>query len=134
MSTSLAFEGLELAGAARALDHELVARLRLDDAGVDHLRHQVGGHLAGLILLLECLHLLLEIGQPELDLVLRFRGHALMQALEAKRLDGVIDLTPGIRSLHRKTGLTTTPRVAGKFPGWGRKALTPQPPIIIISF
>ncbi len=45
-------------------------------------------------------HLLLEIGAPELDLVLRFRGHALMQALEAKALDGVIDLTPGIRSLQ----------------------------------
>ncbi|MGV6395118.1 urea carboxylase [Pseudomonas caspiana] len=45
-------------------------------------------------------HLLLEIGAPELDLVLRFRGHALMQALEAKRLHGVIDLTPGIRSLQ----------------------------------
>ncbi|WP_313055115.1 urea carboxylase [Pseudomonas lopnurensis] len=45
-------------------------------------------------------HLLLEIGQPELDLVLRFRGHALMQALQAKALAGVIDLTPGIRSLQ----------------------------------
>ncbi|MUT72797.1 urea carboxylase [Stutzerimonas frequens] len=45
-------------------------------------------------------HLLLEIGAPELDLVLRFRGHALMQALEAKQLDGAIDLTPGIRSLQ----------------------------------
>lgn len=45
-------------------------------------------------------HLLLEIGAPELDLVLRFRGHALMQALEAKQLHGVIDLTPGIRSLQ----------------------------------
>lgn len=45
-------------------------------------------------------HLLLEIGAPELDLVLRFRGHALMQALEAKTLPGVIDLTPGIRSLQ----------------------------------
>ncbi|MDG6398388.1 urea carboxylase [Pseudomonas quasicaspiana] len=45
-------------------------------------------------------HLLLEIGSPELDLVLRFRGHALMQALEAKHLQGVIDLTPGIRSLQ----------------------------------
>lgn len=45
-------------------------------------------------------HLLLEIGQPELDLVLRFRGHAMMQALEAKQLAGVIDLTPGIRSLQ----------------------------------
>lgn len=45
-------------------------------------------------------HLLLEIGPPELDLVLRFRGHALMQALEAKALRGVVDLTPGIRSLQ----------------------------------
>ncbi len=45
-------------------------------------------------------HLLLEIGAAELDLVLRFRGHALMQALEAKNLVGVIDLTPGIRSLQ----------------------------------
>jgi urea carboxylase len=45
-------------------------------------------------------HVLLEIGAPELDLVLRFRGHALMQALEAMNLNGVIDLTPGIRSLQ----------------------------------
>ncbi|WP_439894760.1 urea carboxylase [Pseudomonas syringae] len=45
-------------------------------------------------------HLLLEIGAPELDLVLRLRGHALMLALEAKALPGVIDLTPGIRSLQ----------------------------------
>ncbi len=45
-------------------------------------------------------HLLLEIGAPELDLVLRFRGHALMQALQGKQLAGVIDLTPGIRSLQ----------------------------------
>jgi len=45
-------------------------------------------------------HLLLEIGAPELDLVLRFRAHALMQALEGKNLHGVIDLTPGIRSLQ----------------------------------
>ncbi|MCF5660703.1 5-oxoprolinase/urea amidolyase family protein [Pseudomonas syringae] len=45
-------------------------------------------------------HLLLEIGAPELDLVLRLRGHALMLALETKALPGVIDLTPGIRSLQ----------------------------------
>ncbi|SAK91756.1 urea amidolyase [Caballeronia pedi] len=45
-------------------------------------------------------HLLLEIGPPELDLVLRFRGHALMQSLEALQLPGVVDLTPGIRSLQ----------------------------------
>jgi urea carboxylase len=45
-------------------------------------------------------HLLLEIGPAELDLVLRFRGHALMQSLDALHLPGVIDLTPGIRSLQ----------------------------------
>ncbi|WP_226487829.1 5-oxoprolinase/urea amidolyase family protein [Pseudomonas sp. B20] len=45
-------------------------------------------------------HLLLEIGAPELDLVLRLRGHALILALEAKALAGVVDLTPGIRSLQ----------------------------------
>jgi len=45
-------------------------------------------------------HLLLEIGAAELDLVLRFRGHALMQSLEALAIPGVIDLTPGIRSLQ----------------------------------
>lgn len=45
-------------------------------------------------------HLLLEAGEPELDLVLRFRMHALMQALEAQARPGVIDLTPGIRSLQ----------------------------------
>ncbi|MFJ4374387.1 urea carboxylase [Pseudomonas japonica] len=45
-------------------------------------------------------HVLLEIGAAELDLVLRFRAHALMQALEARALAGVIDLTPGIRSLQ----------------------------------
>ncbi|WP_122421401.1 urea carboxylase [Pseudomonas viridiflava] len=45
-------------------------------------------------------HVLLEIGAPELDLVLRLRGHALMLALEAKAMPGVIDLTPGIRSLQ----------------------------------
>ncbi|MGC1329149.1 urea carboxylase, partial [Pseudomonas sp.] len=45
-------------------------------------------------------HVLLEVGDAELDLVLRFRAHALMQALAARELTGVIDLTPGIRSLQ----------------------------------
>lgn len=45
-------------------------------------------------------HLLLEIGAAELDLVLRFRAHALMQALEALQNPAIIDLTPGIRSLQ----------------------------------
>ncbi len=45
-------------------------------------------------------YLLIEFGEAKLDLNLRFRAHALMQALEAERLDGIIDLTPGIRSLQ----------------------------------
>ncbi|MDA8365178.1 MAG: urea carboxylase [Gammaproteobacteria bacterium] len=45
-------------------------------------------------------YLLIEYGPPVLDLKLRFRVHALMQALEQERLPGIVDLTPGIRSLQ----------------------------------
>jgi urea carboxylase len=45
-------------------------------------------------------YLLIEFGQPVLDLALRFRVHALMEALEQNPVDGIIDLTPGIRSLQ----------------------------------
>jgi urea carboxylase len=43
---------------------------------------------------------LVEYGPPVLDLELRLRVHALMQALAAAALDGVLDITPGIRSLQ----------------------------------
>ncbi|WP_036044451.1 5-oxoprolinase/urea amidolyase family protein [Paraburkholderia mimosarum] len=45
-------------------------------------------------------NLLIEYGPPVLDLKLRFRVHALMNWLEAHRLPGIVDLTPGIRSLQ----------------------------------
>ncbi len=45
-------------------------------------------------------YLLIEFGEPVLDLTLRFRAHALMTALGQKHIDGVIELTPGIRSLQ----------------------------------
>jgi urea carboxylase len=45
-------------------------------------------------------YLLIEFGELVLDINLRFRVHGLMQAIEAARLPGVIDLTPGIRSLQ----------------------------------
>jgi urea carboxylase len=45
-------------------------------------------------------YLLIEYGPPVLDLNLRFRVHALQTWLEARRLPGVVDLTPGIRSLQ----------------------------------
>ncbi|PSJ18868.1 urea carboxylase [Nitrosomonas supralitoralis] len=49
-------------------------------------------------------YLLIEYGPLVLDLNLRFRAHALMEwiqnALDSSRLEGIIDLTPGIRSLQ----------------------------------
>ncbi|MGH8808641.1 MAG: carboxyltransferase domain-containing protein, partial [Noviherbaspirillum sp.] len=45
-------------------------------------------------------YLLVEFGELVLDINLRFRVHALMQAIEQAQLKGVIDLTPGIRSLQ----------------------------------
>ena len=45
-------------------------------------------------------YLLVEYGPMVLDLALRFRVHALSAWLEEQRLPGIVDLTPGIRSLH----------------------------------
>ncbi|MFL5307420.1 MAG: urea carboxylase [Polyangia bacterium] len=45
-------------------------------------------------------NVLIELGPPVLEMGLRFRVHALMQALVARKLPGIIDLTPGIRSLQ----------------------------------
>jgi urea carboxylase len=45
-------------------------------------------------------YLLVEFGPPVLDLELRFRVHALMRALQERRMAAIIDLTPGIRSLQ----------------------------------
>jgi urea carboxylase len=45
-------------------------------------------------------NVLVEYGLMELDLLLRFQVHALMQAIEASGDFPVLDLTPGIRSLQ----------------------------------
>ncbi|HVZ70766.1 MAG TPA: urea carboxylase [Polyangia bacterium] len=45
-------------------------------------------------------NVLCELGPATLDFALRFRAHALMQAVSALALPGIIDLTPGIRSLQ----------------------------------
>jgi urea carboxylase len=45
-------------------------------------------------------YLLIEYGPNALDLNLRFRVHALEQQLRAADLPGIIDITPGVRSLH----------------------------------
>ena len=45
-------------------------------------------------------YLLVEYGKLELDLKLRFRVHVLEQKLLERDIAGIIDITPGIRSLH----------------------------------
>ncbi len=45
-------------------------------------------------------YLLVEYGPLVLDLNLRFRVHALTEALQLQRIAGIIDLTPGIRSVQ----------------------------------
>ena len=63
--------------------------LSADEAGVDVVYRAAGDR-----------YLLVEYGPLVLDLRLRFRAHALMLWLEEQKMDGVIELTPGIRSLQ----------------------------------
>ena len=59
-------------------------------------------------------YLLIEFGPLVLDLTLRFHVHALMTALDTQRqqgqLDGIVDMTPGIRSLQIHFDPATLPR------------------------
>ncbi|MDZ7574557.1 MAG: urea carboxylase [Pseudotabrizicola sp.] len=55
-------------------------------------------------------NLLVEYGPMVLDIGLRLRVHLLMQAVQAAHLPGLIDLTPGIRSLQIHYDGTTLPR------------------------
>lgn len=45
-------------------------------------------------------YVLIEYGPMELDLALRMRVHALMQALRARPVPGILELSPGVRSLQ----------------------------------
>ncbi|HEU5134063.1 MAG TPA: 5-oxoprolinase/urea amidolyase family protein [Steroidobacteraceae bacterium] len=58
-------------------------------------------------------NLLVEFGSPVLDLVLRFQVQALLEELQANKLAGLLDLTPGIRSLqiHFDPARATQPQV-----------------------
>ncbi|MDX3583574.1 5-oxoprolinase/urea amidolyase family protein [Streptomyces europaeiscabiei] len=55
-------------------------------------------------------NLLVEFGPMHLDLALRMRVHALMEAISEACLDGVTDLTPGIRSLQIQTAPAVLPQ------------------------
>ena len=54
-------------------------------------------------------NLLVEYGPMQLDLALRMRVHALAESLAALDLPGVVDLTPGIRSLQIHTDPAVLP-------------------------
>ena len=45
-------------------------------------------------------YLLIEYGVMQLDIALRFRVHVLMEAIKKAKFVGIIDITPGIRSLQ----------------------------------
>ena len=67
-------------------------------------------------------YLLVEYGPLVLDLALRFRVHALMEWLAAERVPGIIDITPGIRSLQVHYDAPTLPlRTARRDPRARRK-------------
>ena len=64
-------------------------------------------------------NLLVEYGDMVLDLGLRARVHALHQHLDQLRVPGIVDLTPGIRSLQIKVdpSVLSTRKLAGPCPG-----------------
>lgn len=55
-------------------------------------------------------NLLVEYGPMQLDIGIRMRVHLLMQAVRQAKLQGLIDLTPGIRSLQIHYDSTTLSR------------------------
>ncbi|MFC5744364.1 urea carboxylase [Actinomadura rugatobispora] len=71
-------------------------------------------------------NLLVEFGPMELDLALRMRVHALMEAVGAAALPGVTDLTPGIRSLQIQADPDVLPQ--GELLGHVRRIEAALPP------
>ncbi|AHJ63644.1 Urea carboxylase [Granulibacter bethesdensis] len=76
-------------------------------------------------------NLLVEFGPLELDLSLRFQAHALMERLKADNLPGLLDLTPGIRSLQVHLDPDRLP--IGRMRGLLAEAIADLPPVDQIS-
>lgn len=89
---------VRLAPVGRAVAHDPVPRrtaptspvLGVHDGSGGRVTHRRAGERA----------LLVEFGEPVLDLRSRVRAHAIQQGLRAEAIPGVLDLTPGVRSLH----------------------------------
>ncbi len=58
-------------------------------------------------------YVLIEYGANVLDLNLRFRVHALMEELKARPVAGILELSPGVRSLqiHYESRVVSQPRL-----------------------
>ncbi|MBX2884785.1 MAG: urea carboxylase [Granulosicoccus sp.] len=82
---SIAVESISV----NSMDSPIVMNLPAEKFGLDVVYRVAGDHF-----------LLIEYGEPALDLSLRFRVHVLMQWLEENTLNGLRELTPGIRSLQ----------------------------------
>ena len=72
-------------------------------------------------------NILVEYGPMQLDFRLRLRAHLLMQAVEQSGLSGIIDLTPGIRSLqiHYDNGVLSEGRLLDTLLGLERDLADP---------
>jgi urea carboxylase len=75
--------------AATKVDTPVLKTISQDDNGVQVVYRPSGDN-----------YLLVEYGPLVLDIELRFRAHALMLWLQDNKPDGVLELTPGIRSLQ----------------------------------
>ncbi|MFI0351157.1 urea carboxylase [Actinomadura sp. 9N407] len=97
---------VEAAAGLRRTPHArpVADRREIDDGGVLARREDVTYRRSGDD------NLLVEFGPMELDLALRMRVHALMGAVAEAGLPGVIDLTPGIRSLQIQTDPDALPQ------------------------
>ncbi|MBI3546815.1 MAG: urea carboxylase [Gammaproteobacteria bacterium] len=89
LATLQATDVPRVAASHAPLQDAVLARIAADAHQVEVVYRQAGDK-----------YLLVEYGPPVLDLSLRFRAHALMQCLQQQQLRGIVDLTPGIRSLQ----------------------------------
>lgn len=76
-------------GSVQPLTTPILDQLDKAQFGVDVVYRAAGDHF-----------LLVEYGDQVLDIELRFRAHALMQWLQKNPVEGMRELTPGIRSLQ----------------------------------
>jgi len=72
-------------------------------------------------------YFLIEFGPHHLDLKLRFKVHVVHEWLKEQAIEGIIDLTPGIRSLQ----IHFDPSVVGRCDLWGkiREGIVSLPPL-----